>query len=115
MKKGEEKRLCFVSSEVSSINMMHRDGEMRYCMSKAALNMAVRMLYNSLYEKGYTFRLYQPGWMRRVMPDGSKREGDVRQIEPEYSAVQAIPLFIGKKEDEQRLELMDYLHNGWPF
>lgn len=112
---GEEKRLCFVSSEVSSVNMMQRDGDFRYCISKTALNMAVRMLYNSLFDKGYTFRLYQPGWMRRVQPDGSKKTGDPRQIDPEYSAAQAVDLFTGKKPDEQRLELMDYMHAGWPF
>ena len=113
--RGREKRLCFISSEVSSVALMQRDGDFRYCMSKTALNIAVRMLHNTLYPRGYSFRLYQPGWMRRQNPDGSLLTRDARQIDPAFSAARAMPLFTGTRPDEERLELVDYLGSIWPF
>ena len=61
------RRLCFVSSEAGSVSLAHRQGQFGYCMSKTALNMAVRIMHNDLYPEGYTFRLYHPGWMRSYM------------------------------------------------
>ena len=104
-----------MSSEVSSVALMQRDGDFRYCMSKTALNIAVRMLHNTLYPRGYSFRLYQPGWMRRQNPDGSLLTRDARQIDPAFSAARAMPLFTGTRPDEERLELVDYLGSIWPF
>jgi NAD(P)-dependent dehydrogenase (short-subunit alcohol dehydrogenase family) len=107
------KRLCFISTEASSIAMMRRDTGYAYCISKTALNMGVRILYNELYRDGFTFRLYQPGWMRRTNPDGTYKEG--ADLLPEESAVVAVPQFIGNREDEGRLVLIDYMGNEWPF
>lgn len=113
--KGEEKRLCFISSEVSSVSIMQRDGEFRYCMSKTALNIMVRMLHTTLQPKGYSFRLYQPGWMRRQQVDGTLRSGDARQINAADSAAEAILRFTEHRPDEARLELVDYLGSIWPY
>ena len=99
----------------ASVALMQRDGDFRYCMSKTALNIAVRMLHNTLYPRGYSFRLYQPGWMRRQNPDGSLLTRDARQIDPAFSAARAMPLFTGTRPDEERLELVDYLGSIWPF
>ena len=110
---GEMKRLCFVSSEVSSVTMMHRDAGFRYTMTKTALNVAARIMYNQLFEKGYTFRLYQPGWMKRVNPDGSRAEG--ADIDPDLSAGEALRQFLEDREDEQRLVLTDYLGHEWAY
>ncbi|MEJ2550491.1 MAG: SDR family NAD(P)-dependent oxidoreductase, partial [Anaerolineales bacterium] len=65
------KRLCFVSSEAGSITRCQRQAWYGYCMSKAALNMAVKITFNRLRPEGYTFRVYHPGWMRSYM-HGSK-------------------------------------------
>ena len=113
--KGSEKRLCFISSEVSSVGLMLRDGDFRYCMSKTALNVMVRMLHNTLAPRGYSFRLYQPGWMRRQMPDGSLLNRDDRQINAADSAKEAVRRFTDRRPDEKRLELVDYLGSIWPF
>lgn len=114
LEKSEMKRLCFVSSEVSSVNQMRRDSAFRYPASKTALNMAVRMLHNTLYPKGYTFRLYHPGWMRRMLPDGSNHPGDARQIDASYSAQQAIAFIEKDRPDEHRLVMVDYMGSIWP-
>ena len=110
---GEMKRLCFVSSEVSCISMMNRDRGFAYPMSKSSLNMAVRMIHNDLYGQGYTVRLYHPGWMRRVMLDGSRVEGAA--IDPDDSAAFAVRYFTEPLLDEHRLVMVDYLGNEWPY
>lgn len=111
--KGQMKRLFFVSSEISSVRLQRRDGDMRYAMSKTALNLGVRMIYNTLRPRGYTFRLYQPGWMRRVMPDGSRAQGAL--IDPDESAAEALRQLFEERMDEDRLVLVDYLGNELSF
>jgi NAD(P)-dependent dehydrogenase (short-subunit alcohol dehydrogenase family) len=112
MDKGAIKRLCFVSSEASSIAACQRQDNAGYCMSKAALNMAVRIMHNHLRPEGYTFRLYHPGWVRGYMGGVKSTRAE---LEPEVAAAYAIPMFIEDREDEGRLELIDYLGREWPF
>ena len=113
--KGKMKRLCFVSSEVSCINLMKtsRDGEFPYPMSKSALNMCVRLMHNQLHSEGYTFRLYHPGWMKRVMQDGSRSEWAM--YDPDFTANHAAKYFETTLRDEQRLVMFDFLSQEWPF
>jgi NAD(P)-dependent dehydrogenase (short-subunit alcohol dehydrogenase family) len=107
------KRLCFISTEASSIVRMWRDSGYAYSISKTALNMGVRIMFNDLYRDGFTFRLYHPGHMMRTKPDGSYETG--ADFPPEESAAVAVPQFIGDKDDESRLVLIDYLGNEWPY
>ena len=106
------RRLCFVSSEAGCITLAQRQGASGYCMSKAALNMAVRIMHNDLHPEGYTFRLYHPGWMRTYMSGQKSRRGD---MEPEEAAAWALPFFLDDREDEGRLALIDYQGLEWPF
>ncbi len=110
--RGHFKRLCFVSSEAGSISRSERTDFVGYCMSKAALNMAIKILFNDLHPEGYTFRVYHPGWMRSYM-EGEKNMAAA--LEPEESAAKALPIFLGQKEDEDRLALVDYEGNEWPW
>lgn len=109
---GELRRLCFVSSEAGSINRARRTAWYGYCMSKAALNMGVRIMFNDLRPKGYTFRLYHPGWVRSYMGGTKNTQAD---LEPEEAAAYALPFFLRPRADEDRLVLMDYLGQEWPF
>ena len=111
--KSELKRLCFVSSEVGCVSMMNRERGFAYPMSKSSLNMAVRMIHNDLYRQGYTVRLYQPGWMRRVMLDGTRVEGAA--LDPDESAGFAVRYFTEPLLDEHRLVMIDYMGNEWPY
>ena len=106
------RRLCFISSEAGSITFAHRKGASGYCMSKAALNMAVRIMHNDLHPEGYTFRLYHPGWMRTYM---SGTKSTRAKMEPEEAATKALPFFLTDREDEGRLALIDYQGLEWPF
>ena len=112
---GEMKRLCFVSSEVSCITLMKtsRSGNFPYPMSKSALNMCVRLMHNQLYPQGYTFRLFHPGWMKRVQQDGTRGEGAL--YDPDFIADTAAKYFENSLRDEQRLVMVDYSGYEWPY
>jgi len=113
--KGKMKRLCFVSSEVSCINLMkHRfDSPFAYPMSKSAMNMGVRLMHNELYPKGYSFRLYHPGWMKKVSPDRTR--STEAMYDPDFIAEHAAKYFEAPLKDEQRLVMLDFNNREWPF
>ena len=112
------KRLCFVSSEAGSIGASQRQSWFGYCMSKAALNMAVKNLFNDLHPKGFTFRLYHPGWLRSYMGGQKNLHAD---LELEEAAVPALAYFLSGFDgeepapDEDRLALRDYLGKEYPW
>ncbi len=106
------KRLCFVSSEAGSISRAERASWYSYCMSKAALNMGIKILFNHLHPEGYTFRAYHPGWIRSYM--GGKKNLEAT-LEPEEAAAYALPFFLGPRQDENRLALFDYEGHEWPW
>src|SRR5215208_173253 len=112
LERGSLKRLCFISSEAGSIARSERTAEFGYCMSKAALNMAVKILYNDLSANGYTFRVYHPGWIRSYMSGVKNMEAT---FEPEEAAARAIPILLGGRENEEELVLLDHEGNGWPW
>jgi len=112
MDKGNLKRLCFVSSEAGSIGAAERTSWFGYCMSKAALNMGIRILFNDLHPSGYTFRVYHPGWVRSYMHGEKATQAD---LEPEDAAGYAIPIFLDNQMDEDRLVLVDYQGKEWPW
>jgi len=113
--RGNMKRLCFVSSEVSCIVLMkHRiDSSYPYPMSKTSLNMGVRILHNQLYSQGYTFRLFHPGWMKRRMQDGSLSEE--ARYDPDYIGDIAAKYFEIPLHDEHRLVMVDYSGYEWTY
>lgn len=105
------KRLCFVSSESGSIGRSGNPAWYGYNMSKAALNMAVKNLFNLLRPEGYTFRLYHPGWLRTYM-HGPK---DMRaHMEADEAALKAVRIFLHKR-NEDRLALVDFNGRSWPW
>jgi NAD(P)-dependent dehydrogenase (short-subunit alcohol dehydrogenase family) len=112
--RGNLKRLCFVSSEAGSINRSTRTAWFGYCMSKAALNMGVRILHNHLRPDGYTFRVYHPGWVRSYIRGSKSTQGD---MEPEEAAMPALAYFLSSLApgDEDRLVLRDWQGREWPW
>lgn len=113
MKEGR-RRLCFFSSEAGSISMLHRtgDGDTAYCISKAMLNMAVRLMFNELHPEGYTFRVYHPGWVRSYMSGEKASRG---HYEPEESAAAAFRQFTQERGFEDALVMTDIKGEVWPF
>jgi NAD(P)-dependent dehydrogenase (short-subunit alcohol dehydrogenase family) len=107
VERGTGKRLCFVSSEAGSITRAERTNWFSYCMSKAALNMAVKLMFNDLHPAGYIFRVYHPGNVHSYM----NTTGTMDAVE---AAARAIPILLGK-QDENRLVLIDHEGQEWPW
>jgi NAD(P)-dependent dehydrogenase (short-subunit alcohol dehydrogenase family) len=119
IEKSSTRRLCFVSSEAGSIGRAHRTSWFGYCMSKSALNMGVKLLFNDLRPQGFTFRVYHPGWVRSYMSGQKNNNAD---LEPEEAAAPALNFFLSGLEDngypavdEDHLVLRDYQGNEWPW
>lgn len=111
LEKGE-KRLGFVSSEAGSVECCARGGLSNYSVSKTALNMAIRLLFNELEPLGYRFRVYHPGWMRTWM---SGKKGTMGVLEPEESAAIYIEQLLEDRDWEDTLVMLDNLGAAWPF
>jgi len=112
MEQAQTKRLCFVSSEAGSIGAAERTSWFGYCMSKAALNMGIKILYNDLHAAGYTFRVYHPGWVRSYLHGVKNMQAE---LEPEEAAHIAIPILLNERTDENRLVLEDFEGKEWPW
>lgn len=106
------KRLCFVSSEAGSISVCHRKDGFTYPMSKTALNMGVKLLFKELRPKGFTFRLYHPGWVRSYMSGKKNTSGTYEPIETARSAFEQ---FTSDSPREDVLFLHDNENITWPF
>jgi NAD(P)-dependent dehydrogenase (short-subunit alcohol dehydrogenase family) len=112
LERGEFKRICFVSSEAGSITMAQRKSWFGYCMSKAALNMAVKILFNDLRPSEYTFRVYHPGYLKSYISGEKNLEAT---LELDEAAEMAIPIFLSRRADEDRLVMQDYEGQEWPW
>ncbi len=112
MKNSKVRRLCFVSSEAGSVFASERFDMFGYCMSKAALNMYVKILFNRLRPADYSFRLYHPGWVRSYI-GGMK--GDWGDLEPEVAGDYAVKHWFNEEVNEDELLLIDYTGKVWPY
>lgn len=115
---GGLKRFCFTSSEAGVVAVSHRTAVSGYGMSKTALNMALRLMFNDLQPKGFTFRVFHPGWVRSKMIVEDGIEPPVRyggKFEPWETAQAAIPQFVADREWEDRLVIIDNEGAAWPF
>ncbi len=112
LKEDAYKRLCFITSEAGSISVCHREDGFIYPMSKSGLNMTVKLLFEQLRGKGFTFRLYNPGWMKSYM---SGKKSTVGKIEPEESSKVAINYFVNDLIHEDVLKVYDNNRMVWPF
>lgn len=109
LEKGTQKRIAVVSSEAGSIGASRRTGWFGYCMSKAAVNMAIRNLHNDLSPQGFTIRLYHPGWIRSYMRGEKNMEA---HLEPEEAAKIALEYFL---KDSETLELGSFDGTTYPW
>lgn len=66
LRRGNAPAIVNVSSEAGSLGQCWRDREFDYCMSKAALNMATRLVANYLRDTVRVVALH-PGWLRTDM------------------------------------------------
>jgi len=111
MQEGK-KKICTFSSETGVISLMQRTKDFSYCVSKAALNMGMHMLFKQLRPQGYTFRLFHPGWVKTYMYGTKSTVGD---FEPEDVAPVAYQYFVGDAEIDDVLIMRDIRGQYWPF
>ncbi|MBN2440153.1 MAG: SDR family NAD(P)-dependent oxidoreductase [Spirochaetales bacterium] len=64
---GTGKLIVNISSEAGSIGNSTRKSEFSYCMSKAALNMASKILQNRVAKEGIKVLAIHPGWFSSDM------------------------------------------------
>ena len=88
LRKGHKKLIVNFSSEAGSIGACLRKSEYSYCMSKAALNMASRILQNALTEEGFKVLALHPGWF------SSDMGGADAPITPSGAAEQIVKLVL---------------------
>jgi len=67
LRKSKNKLIVNFSSEAGSIGACGRTREYSYCMSKAALNMASRILQNALKDENIKVLALHPGWFSSDM------------------------------------------------
>jgi NAD(P)-dependent dehydrogenase (short-subunit alcohol dehydrogenase family) len=88
IRKGQKKLIVNISSEAGSITNAWRKSEYAYCMSKAALNMASRILQNDLHKEGIKVLAVHPGWF------SSDMGGQAAPITPALAAEQVVSLLL---------------------
>lgn len=102
---GNEQKICFVSSEAGSVSNCERTHFFWYGMSKSAMNLYAKTLFNRLHPQGFKFRLYDPGWMKTYML------GEVNKLAtytPEAAATFAVDYFFDQIVLEDELVLRAY-------
>jgi NAD(P)-dependent dehydrogenase (short-subunit alcohol dehydrogenase family) len=81
VRKGKRRLIVNISSEAGSIADAWREREYAYCMSKAALNMASKILQNRLGKEDIKVLALHPGWF------SSDMGGSGAPITPEEAAL----------------------------
>jgi len=105
LKNGTTRKICFVSSEASSITHCERDSFHWYGMTKAALNRYAKVLFNRYRKEDFKFRLYHPGWIMSYMGGTLAEKGDYTADE---AASFAMDYFFDKQVNEDELVLYTY-------
>ena len=74
--------------------------------------MGVKLLFKELRPKGFTFRLYHPGWVRSYMSGQKNNNG---KYEPIETATSAFEQFISDHPRDDVLYAVDNENVTWPY
>lgn len=99
--------LLNVSSEAGSIADCRRSQEYGYCMSKAALNIASKILSNQLAGKGVRILCYHPGWMKTAMGGEGARHSPTA-LTPEEAARRILEVALHPEDIPEDVMFLDY-------
>jgi NAD(P)-dependent dehydrogenase (short-subunit alcohol dehydrogenase family) len=108
LRAGHSPLLVNVSSEAGSIGPAGRDREFDYCMSKAALNMATRLLSNYLAGAVRVLALH-PGWLRTDMG------GSHAALDPQATAEIVADRLLLERSKPSAFPFIDYEGNPLPW
>lgn len=108
LRNHEGAKIINISTESGSISTCGREKEFDYCMSKAALNMASKLLSNYLAKDGITVLAIHPGWMRTDMG------GSNADLDPYETACNLIRV-IDHSQSEGNPVFIDNQGNAYPW
>ncbi len=97
--KGSPKTLVNISSLAGSVSLLQRTSQYGYTMSKAAVNMQTKMIYNHFADSGLKVHAIHPGWMRTQLFGDIERMKDA-PLEPTESAKSIVQLIHDEKQHE---------------
>ncbi|WP_138495005.1 SDR family NAD(P)-dependent oxidoreductase [Paenibacillus pinistramenti] len=106
--KGEGRLLVNISSEAGSVEDSSRDSWFAYCMSKSALNMQSKLVYNQIAPQGGKVLLVHPGWVRTYMNGYFNTEADLTADESAAAILGLADRFLLPGFKQERLCLVDY-------
>lgn len=109
LRKSQGAKIINISSESGSIEACQREKEFDYCMSKAALNMATKLLSNYLRKDHMMVLSVHPGWMRTDMG------GQNAHFDPQKIACQLVELFEKKDIHPETPLFIDYEGKAYPW
>lgn len=95
LERGTEKTLVTISSEAGSIDGCGGPDRYAYNMSKAALDMAMKVLWNDLAQKGYSILILHPGWLQTDM---GRATGEP-DVPPDDAAAEILALALARKKN----------------
>ncbi len=96
---GDGKVMVNISSEAGSIADCYRKREYGYCMSKAAQNMATKILSNAYKEENIKFYAIHPGWMITEQGNAGSTENQKPQQRPQATAEVLVDLAESKSKN----------------
>lgn len=118
IRNSAQKLIINISSEAGSIGQCSRDRWFAYGMSKAALNMQSKQVFNSLKSDGVRMLVIHPGWVQTYMRGGLDAEAALTPAQSADGILQLIRerlLNPSSAVAEQRLEFVDVEGNSWPW
>lgn len=93
--RGVAKTLVTISSEAGSIGGCGSPDRYAYSMSKAALNMAMKILWNDLSPKGFSILILHPGWLQTDM---GRATGEP-DVPPDQAAAEILALAFARRKE----------------
>lgn len=83
---ADEKMIVSISSAAASIGTITRTHQYGYTMSKAAINMQSKLIYNQFHKQGLEVRAIHPGWMHTRLFGGDLERMKDAPFEPDDAA-----------------------------
>ncbi|ANS76867.1 short-chain dehydrogenase [Paenibacillus yonginensis] len=106
--KGEGKLVVNISSEAGSVEDSERTGWFAYCMSKSALNMQSKLIFNRIAPQGGKVLVVHPGWVRTYMSGQLSTEGELSADESAAAILRLSDERLQPGYKQQELSLIDY-------
>lgn len=103
-----------ISSEAASITNCYREQEYSYCMSKAALNMGMRILANAVGKSHIRVMNLHPGWMRTFM-GGPGAMASSNSVSPSESAEHIVQIALDIDQIPEEIMFMEHTREPLPW